>query len=242
MKGKIVLLNVISIFLVLALAMTGLAQTRTVGVDVNNTWRYSTSADWSSTDLNYKPPPGVVEYNDTEWLQVTVTGVSGTNISAQMTAHFKNGTEETEGGWIDIDSGNNENMTYMIISANLFVNDSLYTVSYANWFINETVPTTYLNSERDTNHLNITSSVGLQYLASNLYWDKSTGILVELSVQNIYSVLNNTTSWSMGLQIISSNVWVIPEFSTWIPTLLMLIALTSATTIVSTQRRRARTP
>jgi hypothetical protein len=242
MKGKIVLLDLTSQFLVLALVMAASAQPRTVGVSVGNTWRYSTAADWSSTDPTAKPPPDVVEYNDTEWLQVTVTGVSGTNISAQMTAHFKNSTEESESGWIDIDTGNNENMTYMIISANLTVGDPIYTVSLANWLLNETVQRTYLNGLRETNHVNTTSSTAVQYLASNLYWDKETGIFVELSTQNIFQVSNYTTSWSMGLQIISSNIWVIPEFPTWVPTLLLLIALISATTIVSTQRRRVRTP
>ena len=242
MNSRIVLLNLISIFLVFALFMAASAQTRTVGVNVGDTWRYSATASWSSTDPTATPPPHVVDYNDTQWLEVNITAISGTNITGQMTTNYKNGTKVSSGGWIDIDTGNNVNMTYMIISANLTVGDSLYTTSYATWFINETVPRTYLSGARDTNHINSTSSNEIQYLASNLYWDKSTGILVDLFVQNIYQELNYTTSWTEGLQIISSDLWVIPEFSTWTPALFIMIALTSATIIVSRQRGRSRTP
>ncbi len=242
MKSKIVLVSLISLLSVLALVMAASAQTRSVGVSFGNTWRYGTSGDWSSTDPTATPPSYVVQYNETEWMKVEIKGISDLNVTAEVTAHFKNGTEDSTAGWIDIDTGNNINMTWMVISPNLGINASIYTVSYNNWFINETAQRTYPNGNRDTNHFNTTSSSEFQYLSSNLYWDRETGILVELSTQNIFQTLNYTTSWSLGLQIISSNVWVIPEFSNWIPTLLILIVLASATTIVSTQRRRAKTP
>jgi hypothetical protein len=242
MKAKTGFLYLISSLLIFILVAVATAQIRTVGVSVNNTWRYGTSAEWSSTDPIATPPSYVIQYNETEWMEVVINGISDLNVTAEVTAHFKNGTEDSTVGWIDIDTGNNINMTWMVISANLGVNASIYTVSYNNWFINETVQRTYPNGNRDTNHFNTTSSSEFQYLSSNLLWDKETGILVELSTQNIFQTLNYTTSWSIALQIISSNIWVIPEFPTWVPTLLLLIALISATTIVSTQRRRVRTP
>ena len=156
MSGRTVLLNLISLFLVCVLVMATSAQTRTVGVTVGNKWRYSVTASWSSNDPAATPPSYVVGYNDTRWLEVSITAISGTNITEEMTVNYKNGTEESSGGWIDIDTGDNSNMTYMITSANLSAGNSLYTSSYATWFINETVPRTYMGDVRDTDHINMT--------------------------------------------------------------------------------------
>lgn len=237
MNGRIMLLNLISSFLVLALVMAASAQTRTVGVNIGNKFRYSVTARWSSTDPTATTPSYIADYNNTEWLEVSIIGFSGTNITGQNTKHYRNGTETTMDGWIDVDTGNNSNMTYLIISASLSAGDSLYTVSFATLFINETVPRTYLSDvSRATNHINLTSLSKVQYLASRMYWDKLTGVLVDQFVENVYQTGAYTTSWSMEMQIISSDLWVVPEFSTWTPTLLMLIVLTSATIIIARQR------
>jgi hypothetical protein len=169
-------------------------------------------------------------------MEVSVTGISGTNMTGQATKQYKNGTSIVSNGWLDVDTGNNVNMTYLIISANLTAGDSLYTVSYATWSINETVPRTYLSGIRDTDHVNMTSLSEVQYLASNLYWDKLTGILVDMHIENTYQTLSYTTSWSMEMQIISSDLWVVPEFSAWTSALLMLVVLTSVTILIARQK------
>jgi hypothetical protein len=244
MKGRILLrvLSLVSLFLVLALAMVASAQTRRVGVNAGNKFRYSATASWSSNDPSDRPGPYVTRYNDTQWLEVNIAAIDGTNVIGQITNHYKNGTEESSGGSIDIDTGNGSNMTYLIISAGLSAGDSLYTSSDFSGFINETVSRTYSSRVRNTNHINITSLSEVSYTASNMYWDRLTGVLVDLSVEDTYQTANYTTSWSTGLRIISSDLWVVPEFSTWTPALLMLIALTSATIVIVRQRGRIGTP
>jgi hypothetical protein len=237
MNGRIVLLNLMATFLLLALVGAASAQTRTVGVSVGNKFRYSIVVSWNSTDPSAKPSSNLVEDNNTQWVEVNVTGISGTTITTQGTYHYKNDTEMTTGGWKDVNTGAG-NMSAFVISANLTAGDSVY--ASPSWIINETVPRTYSGVERDTNHSNMTSSSGTQITGYNMYWDKSTGVLVETLQETTNQTGAYTTTWSEDFQIISSDVWTVPEFPAWTPALLILIVLTSATIVIARQRQTKR--
>ena len=232
------LINLISTFLLLALVTAALAQPRTVGVSVGNKFRYSSTASWSSNDPSATPPSSVVDMNDTLWLEVTITAISGTNVTGQTTRHYRNGTEITTGGWVDVNTGDGETITTFVISANLAGGDSMYTYSPFNaWIINETVPRTYLSGIRDTNLINVHSLSGTESSISNFCWDEPTGVVVQLLQETTNQTSPYTTTWSLDLQIISSDVWTVPEFPTWPLLPLILIALTSATMIIARQRQ-----
>jgi len=239
MKSKIVLFNLLSLFLVFALVMVASAQTRTVGVSIGNKWRWNSTANWSSDDPNATIPYYLADVNDTKWSEITITAISGTNVTGQGSKHYWNGTETTMDGWVDVDTGEG-NLSLFLISANLTVGDSLYTPSQGvTWFINETVPRMYFSGVvRYTNHISLTSSSGNQTLVYSMYWDKSTGILVDFLMENTYQIGAYTTSWSTENQILSSDLWIIPEFSTGTLALLMLIAPTSAAAVSARQRTR----
>jgi hypothetical protein len=241
MKDRIVLLNLISTFLLLALVAAASAQPRTVGVSVGNKFRYSGTVSWSSNDPSAKPSSSLVDINDTQWLEVTITAISGTNVTGQTTRHYRNGAETTTGGRVDVDTGDGENITAFVISADLAAGDSVYTSSpYNTWIINETVARTYLSGLRVTNHFNTPSSPGTQSYRSNFYWDESTGVAVEILQETTNQTGLYTTAWSLDFQIISSDVWTVPEFRTWTSALLILIALTSATMVIARHRQSKR--
>src|SRR5512136_3092562 len=107
MKGDTVLLNLISSLLVFALVMSTSAQTRTVGVNIGNKWRWNSTATWSSDDPNATIPSYLVDVKDTEWSEVTIAAISGarTNVTGQGIKHYWNGTEATVDGWVDVDTG-----------------------------------------------------------------------------------------------------------------------------------------
>jgi len=242
MNGRIVFFTLISTFLLLALVVAVSAQTRTVGVSVGNKFRYDRTAHWSSNDPNATPSSSpdyarALEYNNTQWREFTVTAISGTNVTGQLTNHYKNGTEDTTGGWIDVSTGMGANLTFFLISANLTAGDSLGTYGPYNTTITETVSRTYLGGVRDTNHIKLTSPViGTQ----SFYWDKSTGVVVELLMETTTNMGAYTTTSSMGYQIVSSDLWVVPEFPTWTPLLLILISVTSATIVIARQKQPKR--
>jgi hypothetical protein len=241
MNGRIMLLSLISAFLLFALVVGASAQTRTVGVSVGNKFRYSPTVNWSSTDPNATLPSFLVDANNSQWAEFTITAVSGTNITIQGTTHYKNGTEVTMGGWVDVDTGIGDNITTLLISANLAKGDSIYNSSqYTTTTINETSSRTYTSGPRDTNHLSLTASGQGQTANTNYYWDKSTGVFVEVLRDYTNQTGGYTTFWSEDIQIVSSDLWIVPEFPTWTSTLLIFIALTSATMVIARQKQPKR--
>jgi hypothetical protein len=245
MNRRTVLLNLISTLLLFALVVAASAQTRTPAVSAGNTFTYSYTVNWNSNDPNATVPSDLVGINETQWAKVSVTAVSGTNVTGTLTTHYKNGTETTNDGWVDVDTGDG-NLTTLFISAGLVPGDSMYTgVQFNTYFINETVPRTYPGGARDTNHINVTSAssssiIGNLSDTTNFYWDQSTGALVELSTAKSNQTGTYLTTWSEEMQITDSNVWTVPEFPTLTVTLITLIALTSVTVLIARQRQHRR--
>jgi hypothetical protein len=245
MSKKIVLLTLVLALLLSAMVVTSSAQPRTVGVtvgdwvkfgDVNFTWSSNdpnTTKVWYGMDLE--------RYNETEWVMTEITQVAGTNVTIQHTERFKNSTEETSSGWLDIDTGDG-NATFMLIAANLNENDALYTSGdYSNYLINETITRVYPDSTRETNHINMTygpynytippDTEVYYFYSMNFYWDKATGILVEDSFEMTNQTGEYFTAWSMDFKITESNVWVVPEFPRLTSIVLILVVLTTAIVI-----------
>jgi len=218
MNRKVILLTLV--FLLSAMIGTSSAQTRVVGVSEGDWFKYGdVSSSWTSSDPNATIPN--VYLNETEWGMISIVDVSGTNVTGQMTTHFKNGTEETVGGYVDIETGEGKNMTIFVISANLGENDMVFTsgeLSFAR--INETIVRTYPDGVRETNHLNLTVEFSYvefyQYLSTNYYWDKATGILVEMSQDERHQTGEYITNSSLLFRITESNVWVVPEFPSFL--------------------------
>jgi len=240
---KIILLTLFLVFLLSTVIVLGSAQERIVGVAKGDWFKYGDfNVSWSSNDpLNPTFPPAgredLAEMNETEWKLVSVQAVAPWYISFQTVKHFKDGTEKTEDGSLYINTGFG-NMVFMAISANLEVNDSIYTSIFSNWKINETVTRTYPDGVRETNHLNMTQKTkiirymdnstinGTSFSFINYYWDRSTGILVECSHEEIEQVGEYLITFSMSYKITESSVWTVPEFPTWTSMLLILTVLT----------------
>ena len=127
MNKKILILTLFFTILLSVMVMTSVvAQSRIVGVNVGDWFKYGdVTFSWNSTDPNATIPSGFETFNVTDWMKMTVTGVSDTNVTVQMIFHLKNGTEEAYDNIVDIDTGAG-NMTMWVISANLNVNDTIY--------------------------------------------------------------------------------------------------------------------
>jgi len=230
------------------------AQPRIVGVAVDDWFKLGDiTVNWSSNDPNATfPPPGweyLEEMNQTEWILFSVEGILGTNITFQATEHFKNDTDRIRSGWIDIDTGDSSEdtnetryMTGMVISANLDVNDTVYTsVGYLTWKINETIVRAYLDEVRYTNHLNMTMESSMDNVSTcssmNLYWDKPTGIINEYFTEvTINQTGEYLTTWSLLARITESSVWVVPEFPLFLILPLFMIATLLAVIVYRRQK------
>ena len=256
---KIILLTLFLVFLLSTVVLTSSAQDRIVGVSVGDWFKYGDfTVSWCSNDPWYLTfPPAIREYlkemNETEWMLMSVQNISWDKwVFLEIVKHFKDGTERTENGSINIETGTGI-MNGRIVSANLNVNDTIYTGSpFSTWKIDETIVRTYPDGERETNHLNMTRKMeiirhmddsminGTLCEFINYYWDRSTGILVEHSYEEVEQVGEYLTTLSMSYRITESNVWTVPEFPTWTSMLLIFIVLTVAITIY--KRRLLKTP
>ena len=239
MHRKLILLTLVSLFILSAMVVTlAVAQPRTVGVTLGDWFKYGDiTGSWSSNDPDAVFP--LLELNETEWMFMSVEDVAGTTITFQSTWHFTNGTEKTESGHIDIDTGDG-NMTLSAISANLNANDTIYSSpGYSTQKINETMTRTYPDGVRDTNYWNMTGEYNVtgfyQYISQNWYWDRASGIFVEMAQEYASQTENYTTTWSVQLRITESNVWVIPEFPPFLILPLFMIATLLAVMVYRTK-------
>jgi len=231
MNKKIVLLTLFIV--VLLFAMFATVSARTVGVWPYDEFEYGDIvAYWNSNDPSQTCPDSLLEVNETESFNGIVQGISGTNITLQMTVHFKNGSSETSIGCIDIDTGEG-NMSNAVIAADLNAGDPIYISSPE--IINETMPRDYPGGQRATNHLNMTQEYtwpgGRQYISWNYYWDRQIGIFVEMYIEFFMESPMGITTWSELMRITSSNRWVIPEYPTSASILVLFVALSFAIVI-----------
>jgi hypothetical protein len=223
------------------------AQERTVGVAEGDWFSYEIIVSWESTSPDELPPPSYGDWermNGTEWAKITITDVSGTNVSFQYLTHYKNGTEETGNGYIDVDTGDSAQGAFTIIAANLDVNDSVYTSGdYSTYTINETRTRAYQDGVRNTNHLNMSHELSWTIgetdysfcQTSNFYWDKETGVLAEDIIDFHNQTGEHQTTLSIATRVTDSNVWVVPEFP--VGSSMLVIAVIVTVTIISIEHR-----
>lgn len=224
-------LPIIFATLLLLTIRSSTCNTRTPGVNVGDWFIFGNiQVKWNSTDPTQTCPNYLLEMNETEWIRIDVQSVVGTNVTGQLIQHFKNATEIKSTGWVNVDTGDGENLTMAIVAANLTVGEPIYaSVYYSAYTINETIIRTYPEGQRETNHINITTEQtfpgGFYINVENYYWDKTTGVIVEMRAFNRVVMGENVTEMSMSLEIVDSKAWVIPEFSTSPSILLLFSAL-----------------
>jgi len=190
------------------------AQTRLPGVFQGNTFSYDVTAFWSSNDPSAVVPADLLEINQTEYYRVTISAVSGAEITTETVWHFTNGTETSSFGTINVETGISTGEFWAIVAGNLGVNDRLHPSGQNYITVNETVMRDYLGGARETNHLILTlqdsDDTGDFIEHVDYYFDKQAGMLVQLNDAKVYS--NPTMTITNFWKIKESNVWVVPEF------------------------------
>jgi len=151
-------------------------------------------------------PDEFLDLSQMEWMKGEVLGVSGTTVTVQMTAHYKNGSESVQilVGDVATASGN---LTFMIMPAVLEKGDAfpiaMFDLGQVSLFINDTVSRTYMGVSRSVNALSLSVSEDYVSLEVAGYWDQATGVLMELSMQ--VSALNE--NMQMSFKAIETNMW-----------------------------------
>ncbi|MEJ2272500.1 MAG: hypothetical protein P8X91_08510 [Candidatus Bathyarchaeota archaeon] len=166
------------------------------GVNVGDWAKYevSTSVSEGSQEL-------VDELSDVDidWLRLEVENVSSGSVIIELTAHFINGTEETDS--IDSDE------LGFIVEADLQEGDSIIAPYLEQELtIDSTLSREYVGSNRFVNLIEVSSGLGLNntYMA---FFDQETGILCEMSLSLEIDMLGEHYESSLNYKLIETNVF-----------------------------------
>ena len=217
----------ITIFLLIILGFgvvgQALAQTRTPGVKVNDYLVYNITSHWNPASATEATPPALIDLNNTKNYNVTITGVSGANVTTNQLWDFVNGTELPYlAGW-NLESAESYYMSSPfegIVGANLGVGDLLHPSGNDSLTINQTITRNYASGARETNVIQISApvqnsttdevtnqttytTIGNQDLT--FYIDKATGVLVEQrsEISSLTPVESGSTVWTLK----ETNLW-----------------------------------
>ena len=160
-----------------------LTNTSLSGVDKGDFACYEMYAVFTSSDPYAVIEVPEYEQNNTDLARIDITEVFGPVIHQVYTIHIKNESETFELK-IDLDPSNtsSQNLSALgipICPANLEVGNPLPTVELA---VEETLIRIYPSGEREINHVSWNST--LDY--GDCYFDKKTGMLVELNRTHFY--------------------------------------------------------
>jgi hypothetical protein len=182
------------------------------GVAVGDFFYYEMYGVFTSSNSSTVIEVPAFERNNTDWVRIDITGVSGSVVYQVYTLRFKNRTEKFELK-TDLDPSNRGDFNFSemgvpICAANLKVGDPLSTVQLK---IRETLIRAYSSGERETNLVswNISEDWG------RCYFDRKTGVLVDL--YRVHSFVNPVTGEVIYkadvVKMTRSSLWEVTEFS-----------------------------
>jgi hypothetical protein len=190
----------------------------TPGVKIGDYFVYSITGSSDLQSLDATVSPGFDQYNQTDYFKVTVTGVSGSNVSIDTLWAFKNGTQESGQQTIDLSSGNESvtNGFWAIYPSNLNVGSLLRPTGTDGLKVNMTDTKAYASSSRQRNFwfienefydVNDPTHNTLRDDYTGVYFDKQTGMLETLN--NISAFNNPLKTESITWKLVSTNVWAV---------------------------------
>jgi len=215
LKAFISMFPIVIAFLNLLTLSSGFSVEATVG----DSAKYEIpAAFWSSKNPNAVEPQSVTDLKKTDWKLVTVTKVSGTNVTMSVSTKFNNGTQQ--------DSIYTANMTsalttskedsefgFLIIPAGLSKGDS---VRQSAIVINETLTKEFLGEDREVNYAGLRIQVEFE-TNYEYYWDRQTGFLLKSRFSEFGYVWDDTaelfyeTTTVIQIDIIETNLWQTPN-------------------------------
>ena len=200
-SGQIILLTlaITGLFLAAGLPSARASPTYTPGVKPGETAVYAQTVGRWNLPGPVQPP--FDQFINLNFTTLSVTSVTGANVSADQTFSYTNGTTRSDviQGSVATDSGN---ITFWFISANLTTGDPIYTTPGAP-IINTTITEVYAGAVRTLNIYNATHVLpqGTEFV--NAWWDQATGILLHVD----FAIKTPTGNAFAGASLVQTNIW-----------------------------------
>ena len=205
--NKIRLISLPILLLLLTSINATSSRTFTPGVTEGDYFTYEMYGIYTSSIPNTTIIIPEFEKNNTDWTQIKITAVAGSTIKQTYTLHFKNDSELQFDFETDVNPQNQDPFKISekgvpICAAHLNSGDKIPT---ANLILNDTVDRVYSDGKRDLTHAswNQTDEQG------NIYFDRETGMLVEL--ERTHKFINPNTGSVVEktdvIRLIDTNRW-----------------------------------
>jgi subtilase family serine protease len=224
MKNKLISLTIIMLLssaMFLATTSIAFAQSVIAGVSKGETFDYSYSLIWTSTDPSATPPNDLVEYNNTQKIQFKITNVEGPDIGVDFVRLFNNGTQTVQSGSINIESGTvSVPYGFLIVSANLNKNQQVYPTG-GHQVITDTVTRSFAGIQRETNVISSEDSSE----KTTIDFDRAKGVafdyLFEIrEASGNYNIVSTET-----LTNTNSNDWAVASSTLSLPLIAIVIVI-----------------
>lgn len=183
--------------------------------------------DWMEYKITFTGTPP--EKYQTE-LKIEVLSVQGTTVTFNGTVKYSDGTQQIRTYTADLESGEPD---LIIVPANLNIDDSFYSgdIDVGPITISGVEERTYAGARRAVVYANVSAA------AAKLYWDRTTGVLVEINQWEV--------DYTKRTKASRTNMWQAQPFELPIePTVFyILIIVAIAVTVpflVLRRRRRSR--
>jgi len=172
-----------------------------VGVAAGNWAKYNITGTWQSTDPSATEPPQIEAFRELEWVKFEIQNVSNTYITILQTYHFKNGSDQL---LPSMSSDIATQFITVVIPSNLSDGDVIPGTAAP---INSTISRSYAGANRVVNYLGYSGSFVGMNMTQSMYWDKATGMLCEIFIENSMSTDSYVTTTSTSLVMIEANLW-----------------------------------
>lgn len=185
------------------------ANTWTPGVSEGDYFTYEMYGIYASNHPNMTLTVPTFEQNITEWVRINITSVSGSIVNQIYTLHLVDGSEVFFSFLTDVNPNNQDLFEISekgvpICSAKLKAGDQIPT---AELILNQTLQKIFACGLRETNH----ASWYMSYDWGNIYFDRETGMLVELERTHVF--VNPVTGAKVEktdiIKLLDTNRWQI---------------------------------
>ena len=177
-----------------------------IGVKEGDNFTYNFTVNWSSTDANVVVPQMYSNMNQTLSIHFNVTSGAGYMASLNITTTMRDGTVTSDPGYVEVSRGGYVGAALFLIGANITAGEQVYPQSdpaavkaghaAAPFTITETVAKTYLGSLKTVNHYTetVTNQTTGDYVRRDAYYEQSTGVLMEMTIEHYWASLGETDS------------------------------------------------
>jgi hypothetical protein len=188
-----------------------------VGVHIGDTFDYKLTGSsilFSKTALT---PDYLIQYNNTDYYRLTITGINGTVVSFTTDWKFLNGTDLQDSQWVNVSSGDyKQNGFWGIYSSNLKVGDLTRPGGFDNTPVNGTDTQVYSSSSRARDYFSksgefydVTDPTHSTYRDESdyIYFDQQTGVMTSLT--NVQQYNNPQYNILITWKLTASSVWAV---------------------------------